>query len=151
HFITLSNNNIWTSAPTRAAPVIMTAISFGVKPNLWSTYKLKIASKAASANVEINKTTNANRYKGTNIRFILFVFTVTISSVSFCLSGSCNMNTYNIAAMYANTSAPINGTLGPISAKNPPIPGPIINPVLIAADLYTSAFARVSIVVISAI
>src|SRR5699024_1812448 len=57
----------------------------------------------------------------------------------------------NTAANPAKTAAAKNGTLDPYSAKNPPIPGPIINPVLIAADIYPNAFERVSNVVISAI
>src|SRR5699024_715611 len=56
-----------------------------------------------------------------------------------------------IAAIQAISAAKKNGTLVPYSAKNPPIPGPIINPVDIDADIYPRAFGRSSIVVISAI
>lgn len=44
-----------------------------------------------------------------------------------------------------------NGTRIPNSAKNPPIPGPTINPVLIAADINPRAFGRSLSDVISAI
>src|SRR5699024_5545451 len=58
---------------------------------------------------------------------------------------------YDIAAIQAISAAKKNGTLVPYSSKNPPIPGPIINPVDIDADIYPRAFGRSSIVVISAI
>lgn len=53
--------------------------------------------------------------------------------------------------MKAKMDATKKGTLVPNSAKKPPTPGPIMNPVLMEADIKPSALGRSSGVVISAI
>ena len=52
-FVMRSKRNNWANAPKRPPPVTTIAISFGEKPNLWSTNKLKRDSKADSPKLEM--------------------------------------------------------------------------------------------------
>src|SRR5699024_10494551 len=106
-------------------------------------------SNAASPKDEMKIIKKATIYNGLNIRDKPFLFSGIIAAL--CRSGSFNNKNEIIAEINAKAAATKNGTLVPNTAKNPPIPGPIINPVLIAADIYPIAFALVSTVVISAI
>ena len=65
-----------------------------------------------------------------------------ISASSSFVNGSFKIKIEITHAIKAITAATKNGTRIPYSAINPPIPGPIMNPVLIAADKYPIAFGR---------
>src|SRR5699024_6558637 len=139
-FVNESNNTTCAIAPTKPPPVIIIAISFGVNPNLLSTNKLNKESNAANPKDAIKIIINAIKYKGLNTRFKHDVFSLIKASLRRC--GSCKYKKEIIAAINATIAAAKNGILEPNSAKNPPIPGPIIKPVEIAADIYPIAFAR---------
>src|SRR5699024_3247404 len=133
-----------------APPAMAIAMSFGVKANLRSTYKENSDSNADKLNEEMNMIIKAIKYIGTKIRCHPELSISTTSSSSFH-TGSWSISREKPAATNAMAAEKKNGPRYPTPAKNPPMPGPMINPVEIDADINPSALERSSIVVMSAI
>src|SRR5699024_8829536 len=117
-------------------PVIMMAISVGVNPNFRSANNENSDSNDERPNDVMNMIINDMKKTGMKILRHPFWAPSTWTWISSSYrSGSCMNKMETTKAISANPAAKKNGIRVPMPAKNPPTPGPIMNPVEMAADI----------------
>src|SRR5690606_19313201 len=122
--------------PTIAPSEMMMGMSIAVKPNVWSTNSANSDSNAARPNEEMRMTMNALKYMGEKI-FLNADFGIAgwFSSSSYIRSGPFNVINDRMVANKPKPAAKKKGRRVLISARKPPIPGPMMKPVEMAADI----------------